>query len=161
MEGWRRGDQGKEVEGMKFRHSCGEQRALTPTLQETASERWTVLTSIQHESRCFIHLQSPTLLPHLYSACASLGKGVNMAFEAHGQQEPRLHSCPCSFWLCPLSVLSPYVLILSLGISHPSPHSPSSTYMSLLFQVPRAIWFAWKFPCLGLLPGVSWNVKKQ
>lgn len=101
-----------------------------------------MLPSIQGRRR-LTYSRSLTLLPCLYPACASLGKGANVAFDGHSQQQPRLHSCPCSFWPCPSPVLSPYVPSLSVGI--PPLHCSFSNDMSLLFQMPRGIWFAWQF----------------
>ena len=79
--------------------------------------------SIQPGSRCFVHLPSPTLLPHLYSARASLPHGRTMTRDAHHQKSPERASCTVSLlpWPCPSPILSSYVLIVSLGISRPHP----------------------------------------
>ena len=83
--------------------------------------------SIQAGSRCFVYLPNPTLLPHLYSARASLPCSRTTTRDAHHQKSPESVSCAVSLlpWPRPSPILSSYVLSLSLGIyTHTHTHTP-------------------------------------
>lgn len=108
--------------------------------------------SIQPGSRCFIYLPSPTLLPCLNSAHASLPHGRTMTHDAHHQKSPERASSTVSLlrWPCPSPILSSYVLILSLGISRPIlflPVTCLSTFPDVQRSLARlAVSFSWAPP---------------
>ena len=142
-----------------LRHILQINRGLCP-LACRRPPRTITRVSIQAGSRCFVYLPNPTLLPHLYSARASLPCSRTTTCDAHHQKSPESASCAVSLlpWPRPSPILSSYVLSLSLGIyTHTHTHSLSPNDMSLHFsRCPEQ--FGW--PGGSLLLGSSWEYLK-
>lgn len=107
---------------MKFRHRCGEQRALTLTLQDTCLRMTIILISIQQGSRCFIYLQSATLAPvFILHAVSPFGRALTRHSMLTVSNSPAcIHSRPSSFWPCP-SLITSHPICPQLVTWHFSP----------------------------------------